>query len=712
MLSLRVAVALTIFVLPLSLGASAAHAAVISVNTTADELNSDGDCSLREAFEAANTNSPVDACPAGEPGPTVDVITFGVNGTIAITNGKLVVSDDLSIQGPGGGNLTIAGTGFNVLSPLIEVGAGETLIVDGVTLADNVNGIGPAGIANYGTLTVTNTTFTNNTGTGGSGIGNEGAGLLTVANSTFSGNHEFALGNRFGATGIVIDSTFSGNVANQGGAIQNLDSTLTVNNSTFSGNQALGTGTGGAIANLGGSVLTVTNSTFSGNSADWGGAIYNTAGVTFTNSTISGNSASNSGGAIYNTNSVTLRNTIVARSPSGGNCSGTISDGGGNLSWPDTTCPGINQDPLLGPLANNGGPTETMALREGSPAIDTAVLGNCPATDQRGIARPQGLGCDIGAFEAEATTCTHEGTTLTVNLPAGSNGRIVRSGTAIEVSINGNPVACGSPTVGNVDTIVVNGTIQTELLQLDLSGGRFEPGASPEGTGTSEIEVQVDLGAGSDTVVVDGTSAADTFRLGTVGANLNADDDGDDITLAGVEAITVNGAGGTDKLSAEGGLATGSPLMIPLLLNGDVGNDKLTGGTLNDVMNGGAGKDTCNALKTADGSDICNGGSQTDTTSYAKRMGAVSVDPDGAADDGSPGENDTTATDVENLTGGKGGDTLVVTNSAKNVAKGEGGNDTITVIDGISGNDTANGGGGTADSCSSDPGDIEIDCET
>jgi hypothetical protein len=80
-----------------------------------------------------------------------------------------------------------------------------------------------------------------------------------------------------------------------------------------------------------------------------------------------------------------------------------VIDGGGNLSWPDATCPGNNQDPLLDPagLQDNGGPTQTIALQPGSPAIDAAVACPPPATDQRGVARPQGAACDIGAFELE-----------------------------------------------------------------------------------------------------------------------------------------------------------------------------------------------------------------------------------------------------------------------------------------------------------------------
>ena len=127
-------------------------------------------------------------------------------------------------------------------------------------------------------------------------------------------------------------------------------------------------------------VATVSNSTFSGNSATYGGGIRK----------------------IYGT--LTLENTIVANSPTGGNCIGTVTDGGGNLSYPDSTCPGINSEPLLGPFQNNGGPTQTMALGQGSAAIDAADDAICAAPpvqnrDQRGVIRPQGPHCDIGAYE-------------------------------------------------------------------------------------------------------------------------------------------------------------------------------------------------------------------------------------------------------------------------------------------------------------------------
>jgi len=125
--------------------------------------------------------------------------------------------------------------------------------------------------------------------------------------------------------------------------------------------------------------------------------------VTVTNSTFSDNgSYSGRGGGIFNPGRLTLRNTIVANSFRG-NCasfgSSLVGDGGGNLDT-DGTCVGtISPDPLLGLLQNNGGPTQTMAISMASPTFAGANPANCPATDQRGVLRPQFMACDIGAYE-------------------------------------------------------------------------------------------------------------------------------------------------------------------------------------------------------------------------------------------------------------------------------------------------------------------------
>jgi CSLREA domain-containing protein len=221
---------------------------------------------------------------------------------------------------------------------------------------------------------------------------------------------------------------------------------LTLNNLTVANGRAI---LGGGILNESSNTLTVRNSTLSGNNANEGfasgdGGIHNNSPGTLTvrNSTLWGNSATEdfgTGGSISsNGGSATLKNTIVANSPSGGNCSGTVTNGGYNLDS-DGSCgfgttnhslSGTTDNPLnpqLGSLANNGGPTLTHALLAGSPAIDK---GNSfgATTDQRGVARPQGAAPDIGSFEAEDTI---KPTVIGLQPAAGATG----------VSIGANVVA-------------------------------------------------------------------------------------------------------------------------------------------------------------------------------------------------------------------------------------------------------------------------------
>jgi hypothetical protein len=181
--------------------------------------------------------------------------------------------------------------------------------------------------------------------------------------------------------------------------------------------------------------LTVTNSTLSGNTATdslmgdpgQGGGIRNGGGLLWLqNSTIGGNSAGD-GGGIYGYGTSNVTNSVLG-SNTGGECSGTITSHDYNVAS-DDTC-GLSQphdqphtDPLLGPLADNGGPTWTHALQRGSPAIDAGdCSGGALGQDQRGMARPQGAACDAGAYEAgvwarDDDYVTQEDTVLVVAAP-------------------------------------------------------------------------------------------------------------------------------------------------------------------------------------------------------------------------------------------------------------------------------------------------------
>jgi hypothetical protein len=310
---------------------------------------------------------------------------------------------------PGGGSFDGTVT-FNCGASPVTITVTSTKTISADTTIDGgslitISGGHSVGVFSVNTgvkFTVQNLTIANGNIAGGNGAGGiDNGGALTVANSTLSGNSA-------GATAGAI--------------YNNNDGTLTVTSSTFNGNNS-GAGAG-AIYN--GGALTVTNSTFVNNSAaSVGGAILNGGTLTVTNSTLSGNSAGASGGAIYNGGCVsgkpclaTFKNTIVA---SGGeNCSGAIIDGGNNIDdsatcgFTGTGCTSTSgssfchTNPHLDPagLANNGGPTQTIALLAGSPAIDAGdetICSDPPVNnlDQRGYPRP-GTGattCSIGSYE-------------------------------------------------------------------------------------------------------------------------------------------------------------------------------------------------------------------------------------------------------------------------------------------------------------------------
>jgi len=219
----------------------------------------------------------------------------------------------------------------------------------------------------------------------------------------------------------VSKVTVRNGVAKGGGGILNFG-TLTISKSTVSGNAAyrgfftVGSAGGGVFSahcTFSG-YSTIINSTLSGNSASSGGGIF-ARGAAINNSTLSGNSAGRGGGGGIS-GVATIQNSIVANN-SGGNCAGTMTSNGYNLSS-DGSCnfngPGDlnNTNPMLGPLQNNGGPTQTMAVPSGSPAVDAGNPSGCTdgsghllKTDQRGQPRPDAEdtgGCDMGAYESQS----------------------------------------------------------------------------------------------------------------------------------------------------------------------------------------------------------------------------------------------------------------------------------------------------------------------
>jgi len=300
---------------------------------------------------------------------------------------------------------------------IYNAGAGTLTVNDstftGNTASSTADGYGGA-IGNSGTLALNRATFADNTALWNGGAIENWGGDLTVTGCTFTGNRAVAggaLNNNAGGTLTMADSTLRENTAETGGGLfSDNNSPAEVTGSTFVGNSATVT-TGGGIENRGGSPLTAHNSTFSANTAaTYGGGINNHDGVlTLTNVTLAGNSSGGGGGlSIATAGTLNYRNTIIAGSPSGGDCNneGTLGENVNNLVEDGSCSPLLTGDPRLGPLADNGGPTETHALQPDSPAIDMGDPATCPTADQRGEARDD-WACDIGAFELKAADSDH-----------------------------------------------------------------------------------------------------------------------------------------------------------------------------------------------------------------------------------------------------------------------------------------------------------------
>jgi CSLREA domain-containing protein/uncharacterized repeat protein (TIGR01451 family) len=374
------------------IGPAAATAATFTVNTTADSsvlggCTTDPACSLRDAVAAASASADAE-----------DTVVIPA-GSYPVEAGELQTSgsESLVIRGAGARSTTIDAQGksrvFNV--------EGDKVTIEGVTIT---GGSAPEAV--------------------GPELPGDGGGILA-----------------FEVEELILNAVnVSGNSAakNGGGVSAPPESasaaSVTINNSTIANNKV----TGGVVEGLGGGVyvlgdLSLTNSTVTGNSAEstagmvQGGGVLAALDPTATtpsivnilNSTIAGNSvgAAGVGGglSIYNptpgvVTTLSVKNTIVAgnTAPAGPNCgSVALLTSDHNLSSDEScmfTDPGSKQnvDAKLGPLANNGGETDTLALLEGSPAIDAGTNDGCPPADQRGVSRPQGPTCDIGAYERAA----------------------------------------------------------------------------------------------------------------------------------------------------------------------------------------------------------------------------------------------------------------------------------------------------------------------
>jgi CSLREA domain-containing protein/uncharacterized repeat protein (TIGR01451 family) len=378
------------------IGPAAGQAATFTVNTTADSTvtggcSTDPACSLRDAIARA-----------GESADSEDLVLVPA-GSYGVSSGELVVA--------GTGTVTIRGAGArqtvidaHQASRVFNLEADKN-VLEGMTIAGgNTNPV-----------------------LGGELPGDGGGVLAYEAEEA-----------------VLRGVTVSGNLASQNGAgisapPEGVNKTaVTVADSTIAGNRV----TGGVVEGLGGGVyvlgkFSMVDSTVTGNSVDSTGAAVQGGGIllavdpaglegsegTIVNSTIAGNTVGTAGLggglAVYNPEpavggsaALTVKNTIVAGNmgPAGPSDCGAVATvtSDHNLSG-DASCMFAdagskqNANPLLGGLQNNGGETDTLALQPGSPAIDAGTNAGCPPTDQRGVSRPQGSACDVGAFELVQT---------------------------------------------------------------------------------------------------------------------------------------------------------------------------------------------------------------------------------------------------------------------------------------------------------------------
>jgi hypothetical protein len=359
-------------------------------------------CTLRAAIQEADATSGADSVivPPGRYRLTsVPTPEPGAAGERDAGNGDLDITDNLTVRGAGARQTTIDGAG---LDRVFEISLGTTALISDMTITggDATGGdtsteidLG-GGVLNQGTATLERLRIVHDNADGGGGV-------FTIPGTYLT----------------IHDSLIADNTAYEGGGVR-IDSGAEIVNTTITRNTLLVPPTDYAQHPKALSVLLVDE--ISG----WGGGIDHRGGddVAIVNSTITDNHAIKGGGGLNSgqgyapvsdkvaLGTMRLRNSIIAGNTSVAgprNChvkDQVIKSTGHNLAGDGScflTATGDlpNHDPLLAPLADNGGPTETQALLPGSPAIDAAATDGCPQRDQRGVARPQGAGCDIGAFE-------------------------------------------------------------------------------------------------------------------------------------------------------------------------------------------------------------------------------------------------------------------------------------------------------------------------
>ncbi|KAM3114576.1 beta strand repeat-containing protein [Phormidesmis sp. 146-33] len=428
----------------------------------------------------------------------VDIVATG--GTVNAAAGTYVesvtIAKSQTLNGAGAGNTIVSGGNT---SGVFAINSGTTVNLNGLTIANGRTSSQGGGIYNEGALTVANSIIRNNSANGGAGIYSTNA--LNLTNSTVSNNTDTDYGAGvwvISGTGTITNSTISGNQGRYSAGVHN-DGTLTIRNSTIANNTSTDPGEGGGLGSH--DTVNISNSIIANNSdatsPDVSGSFIDQGN----------NLIGKSDGSIGFTNGVN------------GSVVGTIA---------------APVDPLLAPLGNYGGPTQTHALLPGSRAIDA---GNSPIpTDQRGVARVGNP--DIGAFESKGFTLSATGGTpqnTTVNTAfANPLSVTVNANDAIE-PVAGGIVNFTAPTTGasaSVTSPTINALGQASTIATaNTKSGSYTVAASANGIATpANFSLTNDPGAVSRLGV--GGFASPTIAGTTNSFTVNAFDSFDNIVTA------------------------------------------------------------------------------------------------------------------------------------------------------------------------------------
>ena len=493
---------LCLLVFGLGLGASASGATTWIVNSTADtNTGSNNSGTLRWAIGKAADG---------------DTINFAASlaGPIQLSTPLPAIAASITIDGTGvvdvnGKPITVSGGSSTTVGTIFTIDSGATVSISGLTISNGnagSNDTGGGGILNNGKLTVTGCTIASNSAA--MSLKNQGGGIFNAG------------------TLNLYSSTVSDNKASDGAGIFNDGGTVTIVNSTFSGNTA--TTNGGGIYNSATGTLSLTNSTISNNNATTGGGgIYNASGgkLTITNSIVAGNTAS-----------------------ANDDVDGTDTDDGGNTINPTTP---IN----LAPLANNGGPTETLLPRPGSPAIcagDPSKVPSGVTSDQRGfkIGQSESTYCGTGKIDSGAVQTFYTAPQFAKTEYIGQINAAVSFPAPPTVFIIENKLS--------QDGVVINPTgVQTPPVALTFEGSgtasgvnqEETSGASGAGTGAIFSAIQVNEVDSSDSL--NATLTIGTTKLTATPATLNI------VTMtpaAGPLPDATQGANYSVTFTASGGL--------------------------------------------------------------------------------------------------------------------------------------------------------------